>query len=63
MEFPITLAYHIELIAEAIDDYFGKGYAEAHPELVAAQLQSSAILHLASAVKDLQLQTHILQDM
>jgi hypothetical protein len=44
------LAFHIELIANAIDENFGDGYAKSHPELVAAQLQAGAIMQLASAV-------------
>ena len=44
------LAYLFELTAEAIDAAFGKGYAQSHPELVAAQLQAIAIRKLADAV-------------
>jgi hypothetical protein len=46
----VDLAFHIELIANAIDEHFGDGYAKSHPELVAAQLQSAAIWQLANAV-------------
>jgi hypothetical protein len=45
------LAYLIEAIADAIDENFGAGYAKSHPELVAAQLQSGAIMQLAAAVR------------
>ena len=44
------LAYLFELTAQAIDGAFGTGYAQAHPELVAAQLQAIAIRKLADAV-------------
>jgi hypothetical protein len=47
----VDLAYLIELIADAIDENFGVGYAKLHPELVAAQLQAGAIMQLASAVR------------
>jgi hypothetical protein len=38
----------------SIDDLFGKGYAKAHPELLAAYMQTAAIdFHSAIIVKDL----------
>jgi len=46
----LDLAYSIEIIAEAIDENFGKGYAKAHPELIAAQIQGAAIHRLADAI-------------
>lgn len=46
------LAYHIELIVDAIDENFGEGYAKAHPELVAAQLNACAIHQLAIAIEN-----------
>ena len=46
------LAYHIELIVDAIDENFGDGYAKAHPELVAAQLNACAIHQLAIAIEN-----------
>jgi hypothetical protein len=45
-----SLAFHIELIANAIDEVFGDGYAKEHPQLVAAQLQSAALHQLAMAI-------------
>ena len=44
------LAFHIELIANAIDEVFGDGYAKEHPQLIAAQLQSAALHQLAMAI-------------
>ena len=49
----LDLAYAIELIAEAIDANFGKGYAKAHPELIAAQIQGAAIHKLADSISKL----------
>jgi hypothetical protein len=49
----LDLAYAIELIAEAIDANFGKGYAKAHPELIAAQIQGAAIHKLADSISEL----------
>ena len=46
------LAFHIELIINAIDENFGDGYAKAHPELVAAQLNACAIHQLAIAIEN-----------
>lgn len=47
------MAFQIELIAKAIDENFGEGYAKAHPELIAAQLQAAALTRLANAVEDI----------
>ena len=46
------LAFHIELIAKAIDENFGDGYAKSHPELICALVNSYAILTLADAVRN-----------
>jgi hypothetical protein len=46
------LAFHIELIVNAIDENFGDGYAKAHPELVAAQLNACAIHQLAIVIEN-----------
>ena len=48
----MDLAYTIELAVAAIDENFGEGYAKAHPELIAAHLQSGAIYALAAAIKE-----------
>jgi hypothetical protein len=49
----MTLEYAIELAVDAIDANFGQGYARAHPELLAAQLQAAAIHTLALAISEL----------
>ncbi len=49
----VDLAYAIDLIREAIDENFGEGYAEAHPELIAAQIQGAAIHKLADSISEL----------
>ena len=48
----MDLAYLIELAVAAIDEALGKGYAKAHPELIAAHLQSVAIHALAAAIEE-----------
>ena len=38
----ITVNYYMEKAVESIDEMFGRGYAEKHPELVAAFMRTAA---------------------
>jgi hypothetical protein len=40
---PMTAAEYLDAAVKAIDARFGKGYAKAHPELVGAFIEASAV--------------------
>jgi hypothetical protein len=42
----------IRLIVDAIDTELGSGYARNHPEIIAAEIQRSAIWRLAAAIEN-----------
>ena len=47
---PMTAHTYMACAVHDIDEMFGKGYAKAHPELVAAYMQTSAIEMTGGAI-------------